>query len=281
MGFIFTGCGGSHNSQLESAIEERDSLIQVNQEKDSAIHNLSASFKEIEANLQTIKEHETGLLLHVKGPGDIPLANKDEINRSIKEINDLMINSSERVRSLTLQLKKAKLENTGLSRMLSILVGHIMNKNDDLIALNRMLASKNRLIGALGIAAISFSEDLQDRNDTIAVKEKELTEKDNQLNAVYYLSGNAKELEQMHILDTKGKLVSDFNKEYFKKLSAGKDEFIPEAGMLSRGIVKLLTAHPKDAYEFIKNDLGKNVNIKIKNRDEFWRLSKYLIIETN
>ena len=281
MGLIFTGCGGSHNSQLESAIEERDSLLQVNQEKDSAIHNLSASFKEIETNLQTIKEHETGLLLHVKGPGDIPLANKDEINRSIKEINDLMINSSEKVRSLTLQLKKAKLENTGLSRMLGILVGHIMNKNDDLIALNHMLASKNRLIGALGIAAISFSEDLQDRNDTIALKDKELTKKENELNAVYYLSGNTKELEQMHILDTKGKLVSDFTKEYFKKVNAGKDEFIPEAGMLSSGIVKLLTAHPKDAYEFVKNDLGKNVNIKIKNRAEFWRLSKYLIIETN
>jgi hypothetical protein len=278
---FFMKCIGSHEGQLESAIAERDSLLQVNKNKDSAIHNLSASFKEIESNLESIEKKKTGLLAHVNQAGDIPESKKDEINNSIKEINNLMARNSDKIRSLNSQLKKAKFENAELSKMVAILADNIMNKNEDLVDLSRVLVSKNKLIDALGSAAISFNANIQNENDTIKAKEDQLKQKENQMNIAYYLLGSSKELKKKHILDTKGKLVSNFNKDFFKQIDARKKEFLPGDGMVSRGIIKLLTLHPKGSYEFVKNDHGKNVNVKIKDQQDFWRLSKYLIIETN
>ena len=52
---IFTNCGTPRDKHIESTLEQRDSLLLINQEKDSVIRNLSESFKEIAANLENIE----------------------------------------------------------------------------------------------------------------------------------------------------------------------------------------------------------------------------------
>ena len=48
-----------------------------------------------------------------------------------------------------------------------------------------------------------------------------------------FLLGNSKELKQKHILNAKGQLTSDFNKDYFKQTDLRTTEFVPSGELVS------------------------------------------------
>ncbi len=71
-------------------------------------------------------------------------------------------------------------------------------------------------------------------------------------------------------------LDDEFDKEYFK---TGDKRDIDEIELFSSR-VKVLTQHPSGSYK-IEEDSEKNKVLKIIDKDAFWSVSNYLVIQTN
>ena len=69
------------------------------------------------------------------------------------------------------------------------------------------------------------------------------------------------------------KMKGDFNKEYFTKVDASTTTEI----VLAAKKAKLLTTHPTGSYKIVGAD-GKAEKLVITNVDDFWSVSKYLVI---
>ncbi|KAA6326703.1 hypothetical protein EZS27_024231, partial [termite gut metagenome] len=83
------------------------------------------------------------------------------------------------------------------------------------------------------------------------------------------------ELREQKILQKGDVLKSaDFNKDYFTEIDIRTQK---EIKLYSKG-AELLTTHPKNSYQFEK-DSDKQLVLKITNVEEFWSISRYLVIQ--
>ena len=76
-------------------------------------------------------------------------------------------------------------------------------------------------------------------------------------------------LQKKKVLEDK-----DFNKDYFTKIDIRTDK---EIKLYSKD-AELLTSHPADSYELVKDADGQ-LSLVILNPNKFWSVSRYLVIE--
>ena len=67
---------------------------------------------------------------------------------------------------------------------------------------------------------------------------------------------------------------NDFNKDYFTEIDIRKGK---EIKLYSKR-AQLLTAHPAGSYEMVKDD-KEQITLKITNPNQFWSVSRYLVIQ--
>jgi len=70
-------------------------------------------------------------------------------------------------------------------------------------------------------------------------------------------------------------LVSDFPDSLFAEIDVTQTTTIP----VNSKNVKLITDHPSNSYELIKENENQVAYIAIKDPDEFWKISKYAVVE--
>ena len=106
---------------------------------------------------------------------------------------------------------------------------------------------------------------------------------DHELHKAYYTHGTYKELKENDVLDREkrflgiGKnkaLKENFNEEYFTELDIRETEQIP----LNAKKAKVISEHASDSYRFVYQD-DLISYLKIENPDEFWKTTKYAVIE--
>jgi hypothetical protein len=68
------------------------------------------------------------------------------------------------------------------------------------------------------------------------------------------------------------KLMDNFNQKYFSKIDLNQEKEI----FIESTELKFVTDHPSSSYKLIS--VGKNTKIKIINPNDFWKISKYLVV---
>ena len=153
-----------------------------------------------------------------------------------------------------------------------------MQLNADILELRKNLLDLNLTIDDLTYTLDTLIFDIQIKASIIVAQEESL-------NTAFYLFGTGKELKKMDVLDKKGGFIGigtgksineNFNKEYFTKIDI-RDENSFEFNNAKK--IKIITTHPSNSYTIYGN---KPVDsLVINNIDEFWSISKYLIISIN
>ena len=93
-----------------------------------------------------------------------------------------------------------------------------------------------------------------------------------------------KELREHHVISNEGLpiigkqkvLTEDFNEDYFTRIDIREVEEIP----LFRPKYKILTNHPEGSYEMLNGEEDTKT-IKILNKEDFWSISKFLVVQVN
>ena len=195
---------------------------------------------------------------------------KQWILEEIRHINFLREDNARKVKQLNNELKKNGFKIKELEVMIESLQKDIQWKDEQIGLLQGELNNLDKEYARLF-----------DAYQVQSIKVDELTTK---LNQTYYAYGTEKELIENRVIEKKngfigfGKkasLLNDFNEKYFTEIDASKAKQITIEGR----DIHISTAHPATSY--VIEEIGNRSVIKIKDRSEFWKISKYLVVITN
>lgn len=266
---LFTSCGNEGEKEINPLA---DSLKEVNSglsgklnEKELALQEFISTFNEIQENLNTIKEKEKIVSKNTVN-GDVK-SKEDQIKEDIQAIYDLMGKNKSRINSLSKKLKDSNLKLEGMQTMIENLQNAINMKDEEITDLKNKMESLNIELSTLN----TDYKEVQDESDakTVVIK------------TAFYAFGTSKELKEKNIITKEGgfigigkthKVKDDFNKEYFTKVN------IDETTTINIGAkkAKIITTHPSGSYKLIGEKTVEK--IEITNPEEFWSVSKYLVI---
>ena len=271
---LLSMCTNINSDDTELQVKN-DSLERIINTKDSAIFTVIETFNEIEKNLNSIKAKENIISLTIRDVEN-PQTREQRINEDINLIYELMLENKERVAHLQEQLKRAQINNLDLQNTINNLQLKLAEKNAEILQLRQNLLDMNITIDELTYTLDTLIFDNQIKSSIIEAQ-------DESLNTAYYLLGSGKELKNMEVLDKKGVFIGigknineNFNKEHFTKIDIREKTSFTFNNSKK---IDILTTHPSTSYTIYGNRPVDSLTID--NTDEFWSISKYLIISLN
>lgn len=260
------------------AAKELDSLRNIKNRLESEIDSYFNEIETIEDNLNKVEELEW--VLSVQSTGENINNNvTDNINKKIDFIAQILKNNAIKVDSLKNQLKKSSFNITGLEKTILRLTDKIKVQNTYIENMKSELLKRDELILQRDIAIKGLTNNIETLENENAQKNELIEEQEQTLHTAYYAFGTYKELKQQRILTSNGLFSKpkvfqkDFNKDFFLKIDIREVTEIP----LYSKKIKIHTTHPKTSYSFEKE--GDGYLLKILNPNQFWEISKYLVIE--
>jgi len=264
-------CG--NNQEAEQLQKENERLRTESAFKDSAIKKFTRSFNQIIDNLNFITETEKSIVLKVKKNKKLLADDKKKIEEDVKMISTLIQQNKNIADTMKRHFSMNQLNFTEFDKMFENLNCQIEDKNNEI----------NLLRNNLGEADVAFNtfDDLFDKLTTVNVEmetkinqqQATIEKQEQQLNTAYYIFGTHKELKEAGVLAKAGLTrienpVKNFNTSKFIKIDLRQAKSIN----IWSSTFRVITNHPPDSYKAEKNSL------LITNPDEFWKLTKYLVV---
>lgn len=261
------------NGATKRAAQERDSLMQVIDAKDSELNEIMGTLNEIQDGFKRINEAEGRITV---ADGDLESAtSKEVIRENMQFIQDALAQNKEMIAKLKDKLRTSSINSDKLKQTVNKLSKELEEQTIKIKDLEKQLAEKDILIAQQGAAIDSLNTNVEQLTAENANKSQTVAEQDKMLNTAWYVFGTKAELKEQKILKNGDVLQSgDFNKDYFTKIDIRYDKVL---NLYSKS-AKLLTNHPEGSYA-IKKDKNNQCYLQITNPAEFWSVSKYLVVQ--
>ncbi len=268
-------------SEINELQTQNAGINQELQERDSMVNELVGAFDEIEQNLKFIKEKRQVLSVESQKEGNYD--KKQAIVEDITLMNDMLEKSSKHIAELERKLKKSGIELGSFKKKIAALNANIEEQNTQILALQEQIQERDVMLADMSQTIDTMQTVIQAKQDTLTQQQQLINEKIYQLNKGFVAYGTYKELEEHNVLTKDGgflglgkqvKLKSDLDQDYFTELNIQETKSIP----LFSNEAKIISEHPDSSYSFVEQD-GVIAYLNIDNPDEFWKISKYAVIE--
>lgn len=270
---VLASCNNGASKKEEAFAQERDSLMQVISDKDNELNEIMGTVNEIQEGFRRINEAE-GRITVTDGKMESD-ASKQMIQENMQFIQEAMAQNRDMIAQLKEKLRTSKVGGDKLKKMVDDLSAQLEEQNQRVQELEAQLAEKNIVIAQQGEAINNLNENVNLLTEENKEKSKTVEAQDQQLHAAWFVFGTKSELKEQKILQNGDVLQgNDFNKNYFTKIDIRYDK---EIKLYSKS-AKLLTTHPAGSYKLEKDNKGQYV-LQITNPNEFWSVSKYLVIQ--
>ena len=257
---------------LQSVLTSKDDAInslEFQKLNDDSIVNLYALYiQKIKDNINEINRQEL-IINNKKNNPDFIEKDTIDIIKSIKILSKKLQENESMILALNNAVKQEKDKNSQFASKVIDLKEEIAQSNREVYYLKEELNSMNA-----SFEAIFKKYNLQN---------KKISDLNQKLNEVAYAIGSKSELLDNGVLTKSGgligigktrKLNSDLNTDYFTYVSKYKFQNIP----LGYKTVRLMTSHPNSSYK-LSNSNDIIDSLIIINKDNFWRNSKFLVVE--
>lgn len=268
-------------SELKKLMSKNTNLTKEMEQKDSIMNDLELTFNEVENSLKLIKEKRNQLVVRQQEGGK---DKKRTIMEDISLLNSMLEESSAKIEELERKLKQSGLNLRAFEQRIASLNESIENQNTEIAELKRVIEEKDFQMAELNTKIEKLDSNLVGQTNIIKEKQKLLEDQTIQLNKGHFASGTRKELIDKGLLTKKGEflgfiggnrmLEENFSDEYFTTLDIRETTTIP----LHSKKATVISEHPDDSYTFVEED-GQIAYLEIKDPDEFWKISKYALIE--
>lgn len=266
------GCG-NRNAEVERLMAERDSLLRSLETQSVEFDNYEQTVGILNATLDSISELENLIFLNT---GEPPFS-KEALKYNLMRFETVLDDQSEKIRQLEERLALIHDSTAQSMRLIAHLKEQIEAKNGEIARLRAELGRKNADIGKLRGQVASQSARIDELDRKSDVQMKALAVQDSMLNTGYVLIASKKELRQMGLLKG-GRLAADAAIDYsaFTPVDIRKWNAVTVLGKR----LKVLTAAPSSSYGIVS--LGdRNWMLTISSVSDFWRTSRFLIIQTD
>jgi len=268
--------------QLTQMETQNFNLSENIQDRDSVINDFVSTFNEIDENLTFIHQRRNQLTLEASK--EINSNRKSEILADIRLMDSMLVASSKHIEDLEKRLKDSGVRMRSFENRIASLNQTITQNTAEMEELRRVVEEKDFQIAELSTRLDQYQTELDVKNEELYNKEMDILETNRQMNTAYYALGSYKELKEQGIVDRTGGLLGigstktiqqNLQNENFTPLDIREIRTIPIASKSA----KIITEHPDDSYELIMED-GLISALVIEKPEEFWKISKYAVIET-
>lgn len=277
--FCINGCVES-SQKYKTLLASRDSLQVVTTSQTEEMESLLADLNEISAGMQSIREAEH--LIAMESSGEVK-GNKSKqqiaaLKKDIAAISEAIGNYKEQINRLNGKNKRQSAEFKklidGLNEELELRTQKINEISMQLAEKDRQLAVKSEQIQQLNENVATLNQQASDQRETIARQDQSIHEAN-------YLVGNRKELKEAKVISRQGIFCppivsSQVENADFKKIDIRQTKSIA----LNSKKAKVLSVHPADSYS-LETDENGALNLVIKDEDNFWKQTKYLVVMVN
>jgi hypothetical protein len=266
-----------HKKLMSLMEEQKVSLTDKITARDSVISEWITTFDDIEKNIALIKEKEKIITVNSSN-AEIAKDNKMQVLEDIKYINTLLEQNKKKIASLTAQLKKSGGTMKVLQAKIAGLEASMKQNEEEIATLKTALVDKKFEVEQLNVQMTVMQ-------DTIAKKDEKISTQNYEINKAFYAIGTYKELKAKGLLTKEGgfiglgkteTLTGNFPADAFTEVVINALKSIE----VNTKSAKLISDHPKGSYEFILDKDKRVVSLDIKDAAEFWKVSKYAVVET-
>ena len=266
-------CNGIKNSKDLKA--ENDSLLMELTQRNTELDDMMGTFNEIQEGFRKINEAENRVDLQQGAIAENSVNAKQQIISDIEFIAQQMENNKQQIEKLQAQLKSSKTNSAQLKKAVEALTAELKAKEQRIQELQAELAAKNIRIQELDSTVSNLSAAKESLSAENEAKARTVAQQEKSLNTAWFVFGTKSELKAQRILQSGDVLKSaDFNKDYFTQIDIRTTK---EIRLYSKR-AELLTTHPEGSYEFVEDD-KKQLSLRITKPEEFWSISKYLVIQ--
>jgi len=275
--FIAFSLYNRDHKQLLSQMEtQKNSFTEKLTSRDSSIGEWVTTFSEIEKNIAIIKEKEH-IISTNSATGELSRNNKQQILEDIKYINTLLELNKKKIASLNSQLSKSGGTIKGLQNTIAGLEASVKQSESDIADLKATLLTKKFEIEQLNTDKTALQ-------GTIIQKDDKINAQTFEMNKAFFASGTYKELKAKGLLTKEGgfiglgktkTLAASFRDSSFRQI----DITVTKSILINSKNAKLISDHPVNSYEFIRDKDKKIVSMEITDPAQFWKISKYAVLE--
>ena len=259
----------SLQSELNSKDKELNFLEFDKLNNDSIVNQYALYIQRIKNNINEINNQES-IINNAKSKEEFYKADTTNIINAIKIMSEKLIENESMISELNNAVKLEKNKNSQFATRVTELSTEVAKSNREIYFLREELYSLNS----------SFEAIFNKYNE----QNKKISFLNNKLNEIAYVIGTKSELLDNGVLTKSGgliglgksrKLNSDFNTNYFT-FSTKQDL---KSIVLGYKSVKLMTPHPSESYKISKNTNELIDSLLIFNVENFWKNSKFLVLE--
>lgn len=276
---LFSSCG-QQSAEYKRLKAQNDSLLNAKNALQSEVEGYFSAMNQIEQNIEKIKNTEHTISIQPVGQ-ELDEDLRTKINEDMLYLSEMLQTNKTELAKLKVQLKKSGFKSAELELTILRLTKSLEEESAKVLTLQTQLSQKDSLIVKLGEKVNDLGKNVDELNSEVKDKESKLKEQEETIHAAWYVFGSKKELKEQKIITSDGifsqqkVLQRDFNKNYFIRIDARNTKSIP----LYSTRAKILTNHPKSSYTLEKEN--GNFVLLIVDPEEFWRVSKYLVIEVD
>lgn len=263
--------------QLSAMATERNTYNEMLEVRDSTLNDWLQTFTQIENDLNALKQKENLITINNSDNVEFTSNRKEQILQDIKSISLRLDENRKKLASLNTQLKNSGRQIKGLQEMIAGLETKLQEHQAEIATLSGTISQRDIEIGELNILA-------SDLRTTVTQKDEVISTQVAEMNKAYLTTGSFKDLKEMGIISKDGgflglgrteSLVNDITDSLFAQIDITQLKYIP----VNSRDAKLITEHPSNSYEFVRENDDKIAHIEIKDPEQFWKISRYAVVE--
>ena len=260
-------------SQMET---QKNTFTEKLTSRDSSIGEWATTFSEIQKNIALIKEKEK-IISNNSSTGELSRNNRVQILEDIKYINTLLEQNKKKIASLNNQLSRSGGTIKGLQNTIAGLDSSVKRSETDIADLKATLLAKKFELEQLNTEKSVLQDTLVQKNERIVAQT-------NEMNKAFFACGTFKQLKAKGLLTKEGGFIglgktktiaASFPDSSFKQIDITVMKSIP----VNSKNAKLISEHPNNSYKFIRDANKKIESIEITDPTQFWKISKYAVVE--
>jgi|WetSurMetagenome_2_1015567.scaffolds.fasta_scaffold55749_3 hypothetical protein len=255
---------------------QKNSFTELLTTRDSVINEAMLTFDQIERDLNTVKEKEN--IITIKSADkEFTKDKKQLILKDIEFINTLLDQNKKKIASLAAQLKSSGGAIKGLQIKVAELEASMKMRENEISELKVALVQKDFEIGQLNTR-------MTEQQVAIAQRDEEISNRTEEMNKAYVAYGTYKDLKAKGLISKEGgflglgkkeSILENFSDSAFTRIDITETKTIP----VNSKTAKLITEHPQGSYQLIRDKDNRIASIEIKDPGQFWKISKYAVVE--
>ena len=275
---IMSSCNVEERKKLE---EKAVSLEQKLHERDSAFNEIMDLMTKVESQIEQIKEREN--IIANRSNEDFSSNGKEQMVEDISIINDLIEKTNTQVESLSSKLNKANIEIGSFKMRVNKLSQELDSRKNAMATLEEQIREKDNMINELDGEVQTLVSKVNLQTETIQSQNDQLKERDIEMHKAFYAVNTSKNLEENGLITKEGgflwlgktsELRADAEQTKFDAIDIRETTRF----YVNSDKMDIVTEHPSDSYQVVKDDKDIVKYIDITNPEKFWKVSKYLVI---